>query len=135
MRAAVGVNRPFIGTIEGNRFRIRRDIGYRNSFLPIVSGQIVSATSGVRVSVTMGLHLAVAIVMLVWFAGVGFATAGSLWLLLTNRASAAFGFLIPPAMLVFGVVLVAFGFFPEAIKARTLLEQILSTQPATLEQE
>src|SRR2546425_5398947 len=33
---------PFIGKIEGDSFRVRRDIHYRNSFLPLVWGRISS---------------------------------------------------------------------------------------------
>ena len=58
---------PFIGTVEGDRFRVRRDIRYRNSFLPIVLGRVRTVPTGVRVGVTMFLHPTVAVFMLVWF--------------------------------------------------------------------
>src|ERR1700730_11232299 len=47
---------PFLGTVEGHRFRIRRDIQYRNSFLPLIRGRIVSTPTGSRVNVFMFMH-------------------------------------------------------------------------------
>ena len=118
---------PFVGTVEGDRFRVRRDITYRNSFLPVVSGRVVNVPSGVRVSVTMYLQPAIAVFMLVWFCGVGAATVVAIPRLLIPCGHVQLELFILPAMLVFAVVLVGCGFFPEALKARRLLEQVLRT--------
>lgn len=39
---------PFIGTVDasGRSFSIRRDIHYRNSFLPLIRGRIFSTPTG-----------------------------------------------------------------------------------------
>ena len=114
------VTPPFIGKIEGDFFRIRRDIRYRNSFQPLVWGRISSVPMGTRISVTMFLHPIVALFVAVWFCGVGvgvwsfFHAPGS-----TNHWVS----IVPVCLLVFGIALVCGGFFPEAIKARRLLEQ------------
>ncbi len=39
---------PFLGTVTGRSFKIRRDIHYRNSFLPIVRGKIVATPHWAR---------------------------------------------------------------------------------------
>jgi hypothetical protein len=44
---------PFIGSVQDHSFRIRRDIRYRNSFLPLVWGHIVPTPTGTRVIVTV----------------------------------------------------------------------------------
>ena len=118
----------FVGAAKGDRFRVRRDIRYRNSFLPIVLGRVTAVPAGVRVEVTMFLHPIVAVFMLVWFSGVGFAA----WALLRTPRHAPIGFFGAVAILMFGLVLVGTGFFSEARKARRLLERALTTpQPRT----
>jgi len=114
---------PFIGKVEGDSFRVRRDIRYRNSFLPLIWGRITNQPMGTRVSVTMYIHPIVALFMLVWFSGV---VAG-----VTAFSNPMHPLLIVPVgLLVFGIALVCVGFFPEAIKSRRLLEQSLSEQSA-----
>src|SRR5271154_1848899 len=52
---------PFIGRVQDGSFKLRRDIRYRNSFLPLVRGHVVPTSTGTRVSVTMFLHPFVAL--------------------------------------------------------------------------
>src|SRR6202023_2158435 len=51
---------PFLGSVHGHAFRLRRDIRCRNSFLPMVWGDVQPGLSGTQVSVTMFLHPLVA---------------------------------------------------------------------------
>jgi hypothetical protein len=106
---------PFIGNVEGDRFRVRRDVWYRNDFRPVITGRVTSVPGGVRIHVTMFLQPAVAVFMFIWFLGFG----------LVARFSAQSGSLSPVAMLLFGGFLVGGGFFPEALKARRILEEVL----------
>ena len=117
---------PFIGTAEGDRFRVQRDIRYRNSFLPIVLGRVSTVPTGVRVGITMFLHPVIAVFMLVWFSGIGYAVGLTAWILLKTPRDAHMVFLVPAGMLILGVVLVGIGFFSEAQQARRLLEQALA---------
>ena len=121
--------RPFIGTAEGDRFRVRRDIRYRNSFLPIVLGRVSTVPTGVRVGITMFLHPVIAVFMLVWFSGIGYAVGLTAWRLLNTPRDAHVVFLVPAGMLIFGIVLVGTGFFSEAQQARRLLEHALAIPP------
>ncbi len=106
---------PFIGTVQDDSFRVRRDIQGRNSFLPLVCGRFVSTPTGTSVSVTMFLHPLVALFMVIWLGVVG---RGAL----VDR-SAPHAFLW--GMFIFGVALTAGGFIPEAIKARRLISETL----------
>jgi hypothetical protein len=47
----------FYGEVNNDSFKIRRIIWYRNSFQPIIRGNIVELTSGTRVEITMRPHL------------------------------------------------------------------------------
>ena len=118
---------PFIGKIEGDSFRVRRDIHYRNSFLPLVWGRISSVSMGTHISVTMFLHPIVALFMAVWFCGVG---VGAWSFLHAPRSTDHWASIVPVCLLVFGVALVCGGFFPEAMKARRLLEQAFAKTSA-----
>lgn len=110
---------PFLGKVNDDSFRVRRDIRYRNSFLPLIWGRIASGAGGSHLSVTMFLHPFVAAFMAFWFSGVGYGA----WRFLTLPSHAnKFGSFIPAGMFVFGIALVCGGFFPEALKARRLLE-------------
>src|SRR5580692_4187355 len=57
----------FLGSVENLSFKIRRNIQYRNSFLPIIWGKIVPSPSGSRVNVFMYMHPFSLVFMLVWF--------------------------------------------------------------------
>ncbi|MGC2829635.1 MAG: hypothetical protein WB994_08350 [Candidatus Acidiferrum sp.] len=106
---------PFLGNFEGNSFAIRRDIGYRNSFLPRIRGRINPTLTGARVSVIMWLHPFTALFMAFWL---GFIGHGALR---DNSASS----LLLWVMFAFGVSLALGAFFPEALKAKRLLSTAL----------
>ena len=56
----------FVGKVEGNSFKICRDISYRNSFLPIMCGTLEPHPSGTKISVRMRLHLLVMAFLIFW---------------------------------------------------------------------
>ena len=58
--------RPFIGRVEARRFKFHRVITGRNSFMPIISGEIVDAEGGAELRGVMRLHVGVAIFMVIW---------------------------------------------------------------------
>jgi hypothetical protein len=49
----------FEGTVAEGRFRLMRSVRGRNSFRPVISGTVSSASPGARVDVRLGLHPAV----------------------------------------------------------------------------
>jgi hypothetical protein len=115
---------PFIGSVQDDSFKLRRNIRYRNSFLPMIRGTITSYGVGTRVSVTMFLQPVVAIFMIFWLGMVASAAVSH------PNASP-----IPWGMLAFGIALSIGGFIPEAIKAkRLILEAISDPAIATLPQ-
>lgn len=104
----------FIGTVSDSSFRMRRDIQYRNSFLPLIRGRFGAIGTGTWVSVTMFIHPLVAL-FIVFCLGVALSVA------LSDQAGSWMGW----GFFAFGIALTAAGFFPEAMKARRLISEAL----------
>lgn len=58
--------KPYEGTISGNTFKISRIITGRNSFLPIIKGEIHSQPFGCSIKIRMSLHTIVIAFMILW---------------------------------------------------------------------
>jgi hypothetical protein len=107
---------PFIGSVQDESFKIRRDIRYRNSFLPIIWGRVTQNGVGVRVYVTMFIHPIMALFMIFWLGMAGLAAV-------SIRSASS---MIPGGMFIFGVALALGGFIPEAIKAKRLISDAVT---------
>ncbi len=125
MRLFGGGRCPFEGEVFGNAFEIRRIIGYRNSFLPQISGTVGPGPSGgSQIVVGMTLHPFVLVFMCVWFGGVIVANLAVVMSLLTGKPAmhgSGWAALGPLAMLLFGWILVSGSFSLESRKATELL--------------
>ena len=115
----------FTGKIDAQSFRIKRRIRYRNSFLPLIWGRITPIPTGSRISVTMFMHPLVIVFMGVWLSGVGY----GVWRCLHDPVPRVVA-IVPFLMFLFGVGLLSAGFFPEAFKARRLIEDALFSERA-----
>ena len=112
---------PFVGWVEGNRFKFVRVITGRNSFLPIISGRVVAAEGGAVVQATLRLAHSVAIFMAFWMSAVTYGAVEGL-----PRAwgkSDVMGMVLPLGLPIFGLVLTLSGFLPERRKAIRLLSE------------
>jgi len=107
---------PFIGTVQDDSFRIRRDIRSRNSFLPLIWGRVVPIGTGARVSVTMFIHPLVALIVMLWLG------------MAANFAVTLPSPFVPSGMFILGVALMIGGFFPEAMKARRLISEAVNVR-------
>jgi hypothetical protein len=107
----------FCGSVQDNVFKLRRNIYYRNDFLPAIKGRVRLLPNGSRVVVTMHMPF----VTIVFLVGIlVLMTKGAL-----TRASA--GYL---SALVFFVTLALLGFIPEAVIAKRLItETVLGIKP------
>jgi hypothetical protein len=109
---------PFLGEVKEGSFKIWRDIKGRNSFLPLMHGEVIPAHRGSRVKVVMIPHAAAILFIFFWLAYAVFFGIGAVspdeWM-----APEVVG------LVVFAIGLVAFCFFPEALGARKILEEKL----------
>ena len=121
----------FEGEVGIDSFRLRRIIGYRNSFLPDIRGRIMATNGGSTVEGTMSLHPIVLGFMIVWFGGV-LLIGGAMSVAMLARGVWQPMVLVPLGMLAFGWILTSGAFTFEARKARALLVEMLA--PSTIGQ-
>ncbi|MEO6174417.1 MAG: hypothetical protein ABIP27_04615 [Flavobacterium circumlabens] len=125
----ISYGKPYIGKIHPTQFEIKRAINYRNSFLPIIKGEIRDDISGSKIDVKMGLPDFVKVFMCIWLGIVFLVSLGTLYTLLFNNAINEGPFIfIPFVMLFAGVAMVVLGFKTESKKSITDLEQLLQAK-------
>ncbi|WP_139256376.1 hypothetical protein [Flavisolibacter ginsengisoli] len=123
-RSNTNTTRPYEGYIVHNTFEVSRIIQYRNSFLPIIKGQVYRENEGSRIHVKMKLHSVVAGFMLVWMSGVTLALiAVFIKMLVHKKFEPAIFFVL--LMLLFGYGLTLGGFKYESNKSKMFLAQLL----------
>jgi hypothetical protein len=111
--------KPFIGRVEKRTFKFRRVISYRNSFIPIISGQIIQGEGGAVLRGAMRLHFFAAAFMAFWIGMfVGPAVSEVSRALREHHVSSALDVVFVP---LFGIALTVFGYYPERRKAMRLL--------------
>lgn len=117
-----GCSATFFGTVGESSFKLRRNVDYRNSFLPTIYGVVSDDTAGTRIKVSMYLHPLVALFMMVWFGGLGF---GAVEIAAAEPFALHGPAAIPMAMVVFGIAMTVCGFFPEAFIAKRIIKKTL----------
>jgi hypothetical protein len=71
-------HKPYQGSLNDDRFEVSRIIHYRNSFLPVIKGDIRPGLGGSVVDITMHPYPFVIVFMLIWFGFTGTIFAGIL---------------------------------------------------------
>jgi len=114
----------FSGSVVKGQFEIKRVINYRNSFFPVINGNVEAIPDGSIVDIKMGLHPFVAVFMCLWFGGVAIAVIS---LIIGSIASGEFlpALLIPCGMLPFGYLLMIGAFTIERNRAKEKLLEVL----------
>lgn len=115
----------FFGAVGDRSFKLRRNIKYRNSFLPTIHGVVVDDVGETRVKVTMSLHPFVAVFLLVWFAFIGVFIEK---LIASNEFAWTGPAAVPVGMGVFAIALTIGAFFPEAYIAKRIIMTTLKAE-------
>jgi len=117
------------GKVTEERFKINRVIGYRNSFLPIIEGEIKLSGSLTQVDIKMRMHLFVNVFFGIWMSGVALVCLVMLLVALFpfpwQERSFNPSILIPFGMLVFGWSLAFFAFKFESRRSKKFLNELL----------
>ena len=131
--AKINTLEPYEGSIVNNTFKIQRVITYRNSFLPVITGEISQARGMTEIKIEMRPVLFVLIFMGMWLGTVGIACIVILVAtILTFPDIFQQGFspasLIPFGMFIFGYLLVTLGFKYESSTSKEFLKTLFEAE-------
>ena len=126
-RSNTNTTRPYEGYIDRNIFEVSRIINYRNSFLPIIKGQVYSENGGSSIHVKMKLHTVVAGFMLVWMSGLSIALIGVFTKMLVHKKFEP-GIFLVLLMFSLGYGLTIGGFKYESNKSKKHLAELLEAK-------
>lgn len=115
------------GIVTDKGFEISRVIFYRNSFLPVIIGEVCDQPFGSEIHLTLRMNSVVIIFAMIWM---GFVTLACLGVLVAGIITGKFDriLMIPFGMWLFGVVLFLGGFKFESIRSRNHLMELLNAQ-------
>lgn len=124
-------HKPYEGKIDGSQFITTRIIHYRNSFLPIIKGEVQSEISGSTINVTMHPHILVIIFMSLWLGFVGFFFIAILSSFIsfisqagTVSTTSPTVLFIPAVMFIFGYTLLLGSFKFESVKTKAYFREL-----------
>ena len=118
-------NTEFFGEINLSDFKIMSNINYRNSFSPVIVGNIRVEGERSVIEIKMCLHWFVRIFLSCWFGMAGFFFLIGLLYVLIEGISEALLLLLATMFLIFGQTLARSAFYIPAKKAIVRLEELL----------
>jgi hypothetical protein len=124
-------HKPYQGSLNHDRFEVSRIIHYRNSFLPVIKGEIQPGLGGSIIDITMHPHPFVIVFMIVWFGFTGTIFAGilctsliSIWQSEGGSLGNLIGVSLPAGFVLFGYALVMGGFKFESVKSKAFFQEL-----------
>jgi hypothetical protein len=125
--------KPYEGEVIGDSFEISRIINYRNSFLPIIKGDISSYMGQTSVMIKMRPVIFVLVFMAVWLGAVGLVCLAMIVAGITQlMQGVANGFspflLIPFLMFAFGYGLITIAYKSESQKSKAFFKKLLEAE-------
>lgn len=116
----------FTGEITGMEFRLLPNLWYNNSFQPVIKGQIETEGERSRIRLRMRMHPFTSGFCIVWCLGVAFFLLIAVLMAFFDGISACWlGITIPAVMLLFGQIMMRFGFYRPARNAVRRLTELL----------
>jgi hypothetical protein len=112
-----------VGEVSDARFKFMRVIHGRNSFLPVITGEVVDTATGVELTATFRLHWLVAVFMVLWMCAptcLEVAAANGI-----DHATPGVSFAVPLSFSLFGYVLTMACFVPEKKTAKRMIAKLL----------
>lgn len=127
--------KPVVGRVTQTSLKLRKRIGYRNSFQSFLTAAMRAEGTGTVISGEFAMHPFVRVFMILWFSGViliggtmFFITIGALLFGPTHHGDHAWiGAVVPPIMIGFGVGLIRFGQYLARNEARFITDFLLQT--------
>lgn len=123
--------KPYKGKCSESTFSITRVINYRNSFLPLIKGELSAYLNQTRINITMRPTLPVLVFSSIWLGIVGIVALFFILAALSPPADSDITFslaLVPLGMFIFGILLITLSFNAESKKARIFLADLFQGQ-------
>ena len=122
--------KPYEGKFTDHSFEISRIINYRNSFLPVIKGQVSTHLGKTQVAIKMRPNVFVLIFMSLWLGSTGLVCLAIIigaTLPFRHQIEQVFseGGLFPFSLFVFGYALIIIGYKVESRKSKVFLKQLL----------
>ena len=122
-------DKPYTGAITGPCFEIMRVINYRNSFLPIVKGEVIHFLGKTEIKVKSSPHIAVLVFSAFWMSVVLLICVAMLLAAIGDHSEKFDpAGLTPFGMLVFGSLLFTIPYKIEAKKTKQFLLDLLDSE-------
>ena len=124
--------KPYQGEMEGSHFEISRIIGYKNSFLPMIKGDVQAEIIGCSIHISMQPRAFIIGFMIFWLGGVGFFFFAALGSFISSLAQTSTAdpalMLFPGGMFAFGYALLLGGFKFESIKSKKFFQDLFEVE-------
>lgn len=118
--------RLYTGIVRDDSFKIERVIQYRNSFRPVITGNVYTDYKGTAIDVKMKMVTPVLVLTTIWFIGILIGCIATTIMMMNDGVTIPM--LIPHLLLVLGIVMVTGGFKMETSKSKNDLSNILEAE-------
>lgn len=116
----------FIGEVSSRGFKIYKNIGYRNSFLPVIRGSVEVRENKTEVVIKMRMHRFITAFITLWLCGVGlFLILGIMDAFKEGTTEALSLLSVPAGIIVFEQILSRLCFYIPAKNSIRRLEELL----------
>ncbi|WP_291725718.1 hypothetical protein [Bernardetia sp.] len=130
--------KAYEGEIQPNNFKINRIIGYRNSFLPQIKGEIEDQTEYTLIHIKMRLHTFVIVFLIIWLffmTGVGSIVGLTLFQEPENQSFTSLIFFMPILMAILISVITCLAFHYEGNKSKEFFEKLFEAEKTEQKKE
>lgn len=123
-------HKPYVGTVTDFTFKISRAITHRNSFLPVIKGEVVTDYEGTKIKVSMRPPFYGRMAMIAWFSFALVACLGATVKLFREGFSPFFFFAF--GILLLGIFVVYVLFTRECAISKNDLRRIFEVEPESV---
>ena len=122
--------KEFSGEISDGKFKMHRNISYRNSFRPEIKGTISKDYNGTKIEIRMTLHIIVIIFLVVFLGFTGPLALAILPAMMNAVKSHNFSYqnFIPAIMFVFACIITIGGFKAESLRSKKFIKNFFDDE-------
>ncbi|MDE6925494.1 MAG: hypothetical protein K2P59_09600 [Acetatifactor sp.] len=124
-KAVLSTNAEFVGLVQPFDFRIVPKINYRNSFLPVLIGNITEKEEGTVIDITFHMPVFMQIFLIIWYGMACFLFLCGILAVFTGGAEQTAFILVPSGFIVLGQVLSRCCFYGPEKKSFNRLKELL----------